>query len=425
MPAAARILVLVIVAVSVAHLGLELAFSHGLIVLPGTDKVFVESALLVLLIFPVMYLLVHRPLSLEINEHERVERELRESEEKYRFLIQRIPDATWTADREGRAVFISANVREIEGYTPEEIYKSGADGWLTRVHPDDIQRVTEAYGMLFRGRGVFDVEYRLLRKDGDWIWVHDRATATYEKDGVAYTDGVVSDISERKRLEQFREGYVYTVSHDLRNPLAAIQGLAQFLVGKLEKAGLKGSEMQSAQSIILSAEHMNVIIQDLLDSARLETGQMQLDKQPVDLKRLICELLQRLAQSIGDRPVTINVPEDLPQVTADPNQTERILTNLLANALKYSPPATEVSLGAERIDHEIRVSVADQGCGIAPENLPHIFDRFFRVKAAGTTEGLGLGLDIAKGLVEAHGGRIWARSELGKGSTFYFTLPLA
>jgi two-component system phosphate regulon sensor histidine kinase PhoR len=110
---------------------------------------------------------------------------------------------------------------------------------------------------------------------------------------------------------------------------------------------------------------------------------------------------------------------------ADPSRLERILTNLISNALKYSPPEAEVVVRAERVDSCLQVSVVDRGIGIAPEDLPHLFERFYRTRGSRKAEGLGLGLYITRMLVEAHGGRIWAESELGKGSTFSFTLPLA
>ncbi len=128
-------------------------------------------------------------------------RSLRESEEKYRSLIKNIPDITWTTDQKGNTVFISPNVERVYGYTSEEIYEAGDRLWLGRIHPDDVERVKKNYELFFTGGKTFDVEYRIQRKDGEWIWLHDRAVATYEKDGVLYADGVFSDITERKRIE--------------------------------------------------------------------------------------------------------------------------------------------------------------------------------------------------------------------------------
>jgi PAS domain S-box-containing protein len=129
-------------------------------------------------------------------------RELRESEEKYRSLVENIPDVAWTTDRDGRTVFVSPNVVNVSGRTPEEIYAAGGTLWLERMHPDDKERVKEAYEALFARNQPYDIEYRIQRKDGGWIWLHDRSVATYEKDGRRYADGLLSDITERKRMEQ-------------------------------------------------------------------------------------------------------------------------------------------------------------------------------------------------------------------------------
>ena len=256
---------------------------------------------------------------------------------------------------------------------------------------------------------------------GRWFLCIDRAIAW--DDGRLVRMEVAVDITDRKRADQFREQYVYAISHDLRNPLGAVQGLAQFLVRKLEKAGLNGSEAQSAKGIITSAERMNSIIQDLLDSMHLEAGQFVLEKQPVDLRSCISDLLERSVNMTGDRRVNLDIPEDLPPVLADPGRLERILTNLLTNALKYSPPETEVAVRAVNAGEEVTVSVTDLGSGIGPEDLPHIFDRFYRSERTRKLEGVGLGLHITKMLVEAHSGRIWVDSQLDKGSTFHFSLP--
>jgi PAS domain S-box-containing protein len=132
-------------------------------------------------------------------------KELRESEEKYRSLVENIPDVAWTTDRDGRTVFVSPNVIKVSGRTPEEIYAAGGTLWLERMHPDDKERVKEAYEALFARNEPYDVEYRIQRKDGEWVWFHDRSVATYEKDGQQYADGLLSDTTGRKRAEQLVE----------------------------------------------------------------------------------------------------------------------------------------------------------------------------------------------------------------------------
>jgi len=139
---------------------------------------------------------------IEGSELNRAGEALRQSEEKYRSLVENIPDVTWTLDSEDNTTFLSHNVEKVLGFTPEEIYQADKNFWHERTHPDDRQHVKEAYNLLFTRNKMFDIEYRIRRKDGRWIWVHDRAVATYKKDGVTYADGVFSDITERKKAQE-------------------------------------------------------------------------------------------------------------------------------------------------------------------------------------------------------------------------------
>ncbi len=170
---------------------------------------------------------------------------------------------------------------------------------------------------------------------------------------------------------------------------------------------------------------MDGMIQDLVDVARAEGGQLELKREPIDLRTYLEELRARSATVIDFDRIRITVPEDLPAVLADGNRLERIITNLLSNALKYSAPGTPVLVRVHRINGEVEVAMTDAGYGIAAEELPRLFQRFYRSPETHQAEGIGLGLYITKQLVEAHGGRIWVESEPGVGSTFTFTLPVA
>ncbi|HEX2922781.1 MAG TPA: HAMP domain-containing sensor histidine kinase, partial [Chloroflexota bacterium] len=170
------------------------------------------------------------------------------------------------------------------------------------------------------------------------------------------------------------------------------------------------------------------MIQDLLDSARLEAGEMKLNLEQVELGPFIQELRDRIAAlGLGQkRKIGINCSESLPPVTADPERLERIVTNLVSNALKYSDPDTEVTIGLEPRGNEVELSVSDRGKGIPPEELPRLFEQYYRGGAGREQrDSLGLGLYIASRLVEAHNGRMWVESRVGEGSTFRFTLPVA
>ncbi len=231
---------------------------------------------------------------------------------------------------------------------------------------------------------------------------------------------------ERRRMEAEREEYIHTVSHDLRTPLAVIQGHAQLVTRTLGTAEVDARVKRSVEAIAISSRRMSVMIRDLVDAARMESSQLRLNREPLDLRAFLLEMKDRLSESMEVDRLRVEAPEVLPRVLADADRLERILLNLLTNALKYSLPATEVRILLARRDDEVVTSIVDRGAGIPPEELPQLFQRYHRTRLAQEQkEGLGLGLYITRGLVEAHGGRIWAESQLGQGSAFHFSLPIA
>ena len=235
----------------------------------------------------------------------------------------------------------------------------------------------------------------------------------------------LTDVTVRHELQQRQEDFLRIVSHDLRNPLTIIQGHIQVLASGLEQAGVNGDLRGGVEAIQRSAKRMNAMIQDLVDVTRFESGQLPLEQQSVDLCDYLQSLLSRTELLIDYARVTLEIPSDLPPVSADYNRLERIIVNLLSNALKYSTPGTPVLVRARQEAGMVRISVTDEGPGIPPEELPLLFQRYYRVKGTQKKEGIGIGLYIARLLVEAQGGRIWVESDLGKGSTFSFTLPVA
>lgn len=185
----------------------------------------------------------NRELINEIAERERAEEALREREERYRSLVNNIPDVVWSSNSRGETPYISPAVEKVYGYTPKEIAEGGESLWFGRIHPDDIDGVKKAYEALITTAEKFDIEYRIRRKDGEWIWLHDRALTVYEKNNVFYVDGIFADVTERKQMEAERErllketdrinkelnDFAYIVSHDLKAPLRGITQLAQWI----------------------------------------------------------------------------------------------------------------------------------------------------------------------------------------------------
>lgn len=228
-----------------------------------------------------------------------------------------------------------------------------------------------------------------------------------------------------EQVEAMRRQLIGDVSHELRTPLTAIKGSMEGLMD-----GVLPATHETYQQIYQEADRLNRLVDDLQELSRVEAGAYRLDLRPLDVSALARTVAKRLGPQFEAKRLILrlDLPADLPPVLADDDRAVQVLTNLVANALQYTPSGGEVVVGAARVGNQVQVMVRDNGVGIAPEHLAHIFDRFYRVdksrsRAAGG--GSGIGLTIAKHLVEAHGGRIWAESEgMGKGSLFAFTLPV-
>ena len=278
-----------------------------------------------------------------------------------------------------------------------------------------------------RGETVRGMVLVLHPPTGRTVWISASAAPIHTPDG-EFLGGVVTfaDITPLHDLQEQRDDILRAVSHDLRNPLAVVMGQAELLLRALKKAGLSGPELSSANTILTNARRMNTMIQDLVDAARSESGQLQLKREPVNLRAFALDLKERLAASLQTARIEVQIPPDLPPASADPARLERIFTNLWSNALKYGMPGAPVVVTARQEDGWVITSVADRGPGIPPEDLPRLFDRYFRAGTAREQrEGLGLGLYVTRMLVEAHGGRIWVESKVGVGSRFSFSLPVA
>jgi signal transduction histidine kinase len=232
---------------------------------------------------------------------------------------------------------------------------------------------------------------------------------------------VLQDVTRERELEAQRDDFLRMVSHDLRSPLTAILLQAQLQQEAARTRG-DGRAARGLDGLATNVWRMQAMLDDLVDTVQLESGQLRLERELVELHVFLAEALGRSALDVGR--VRLEVAADLPPVTADPARLERVVVNLLSNALKYSPPEAEVVLHAERDGDEVRVHVRDRGPGLAPAEQARVFERFYRARTD-VKDGLGLGLYIARLLVEAHGGRIWVESEVGAGCTFGFTLPLA
>jgi signal transduction histidine kinase len=223
-------------------------------------------------------------------------------------------------------------------------------------------------------------------------------------------------------IQEQREDLLRALAHDVRSPLGVITMNAAMLAR--DSAG-SDAVRRRARAIEKGAASVLGMLNDLVDTARLESGHFPLDRRPVDLARFAVELKAHLDGTLPLDRLEVAIPDGLPAAHVDPQRFERILVNLLSNAVKYSPPPSPIVLGAAVRERDLVVSVADSGPGISQQDLPRIFQKYFRAKGAQKRDGLGIGLYSTRLLVQAHGGRIWVESTPGKGTTFYVALPLA
>jgi two-component system phosphate regulon sensor histidine kinase PhoR len=235
---------------------------------------------------------------------------------------------------------------------------------------------------------------------------------------------LVQDLTRLRRLETVRRDFISNLSHELRTPLASLKALTETLQdGALDDPP---AARQFIGQIQVEADALTQMVTELLELSRIESGRLSLDLQPVapfDLLDSACKRMQ-LQSERARLTLHVECPNDLPRVRIDSQRLEQVLVNLIHNAVKFTRAGGKVVLGAEAGPGEVRFAVRDTGIGIPAEDVPRIFERFYRVDKSRSGTGTGLGLSIAKHIVEAHQGRIWAESIEGQGSTFYFTIPL-
>jgi signal transduction histidine kinase len=237
---------------------------------------------------------------------------------------------------------------------------------------------------------------------------------------------VLGDVTNLRRLDEMKSGLLSVVSHELKTPLTSMR-MAMHLLLEERIGTLNPKQAELLTAARDDSDRLHKIIGELLDMGRLESGRVEMELQPHSAQELISEALRPQEAAYHDHGVKteVEIPEDLPRVLADPARIDHVFSNLLDNALKFTPPGGQVRLSAEMDDGMVRFAVEDSGPGISPEHLSRVFDRFYRVTGPGQPGGAGLGLAIAKEIVQAHGGQIEVTSQVGKGSRFSFTLKKA
>ena len=352
-------------------------------------------------------------------------------------LLAIAADAVIAVDDEQRIIFFNEGAERIFGWTAAEV---GGE-YLEVLLPE---RFRAAHRGHVHGFGAAHGRARLmgerqqisgLRKSGE-EFPAEAAIERIDLDGRNIYAAVLRDISARQRAEDLlhqaikaRDDMMGIVSHDLRNPANAVKMLARSITEGDAGRSLPDDVRERVGVIHQAAEQMDALIQDLLDITRLEAGRLAVSRREVEIRALILRSVEGLRPLAEAGGVTLgaSLPAELPTLPVDPDRVTQLLSNVIGNAVKFSPAGGAVTVTARADDDAVEVAVSDTGEGIPAAQLPRVFDRFYQgsLSSRATRHGAGLGLPIARGIVEAHGGRIWIESAAGSGTTVRFTLPQA
>jgi len=369
----------------------------------------------------------------DISERKRVEEALRLSEAKFAGMVSIAADAIISVDPDQRITIFNRGAEDIFGYDRSEMI--GAQ--LERLIPQRFREphrehfIRFAAGKAAARRMALHQPVFGLRKNGE-EFPAEASIAKVDVGDAAFFFVVLRDITDRNRAEvalqravTARDDVLRVVAHDLRNPLSTI--LLQ--TSAMERLGPEPERRDPQARVVIAraAARMNRLIQDLLDVALAEAGQLTVEPTRVSAEQLARDAFEtQVSLAAGANiELELDVAQDLGEISGDRNRLLQVFENLIGNAIRYTKRGGRITLRARSVDGDVEFSVADTGTGIPPEALPHVFDRFWQATAEDRRSGAGLGLSITKGIVEAHGGHIRVESQIGRGSTFIFTIPKA
>jgi PAS domain S-box-containing protein len=368
----------------------------------------------------------------DITERKQSERDLRDLSNALESAVEGISQL----DLQGRYLMVNPAYARMVGYQPQEMIGMT---WPLTVHVDDHERMKMAYQQMLE-QGKIEVEARGVRKDGSLFDKQLVMVSAYDQQQ-QFTGHYcfMKDISDRREVERLKDEFISIVSHELRTPLTSVSGALDLLA-----SGILRTEPDEAQRMLTIAakntDRLVRMINDILDIERIESGKVTMTKQNCEVTELITQAVEEL-QELADRAgVTLTVSACQTHLWVDPDRILQVLTNLIGNAIKFSAPGSSIWITTERQrsiiqqgataattqdNVELQFQIRDQGRGIPADKLESIFGRFQQVDASDSRQrgGTGLGLAICRTIIQQHGGRIWADSELGVGSSFFFTLP--
>ena len=359
---------------------------------------------------------------IDITEQVVARRKVEESEARFRLLANSMPQFVWSTDYKGNANYFNQAFFDYSGFTTEQI-KNGE--WLDVVHPDERKESIKKWKECVDTGEDFIFEQRYRRYDGTYRWQLTRAVPLRSEDGkVKQWIGTSTDIQDIKEQEEQKDFFISVASHELKTPLTSLKGYVQILQSMYEK-NEDAVLVNSLNRMDKQIEKLTSLISDLLDVSKIKTGSLTFHKEEFEMNSLIKELVEEIQMIHPEHKIFFENDAKF-FVYADKDRIGQVLINLITNAIKYSPQKGGILVKSTTDQNNLMVSVKDEGIGIDKDYQEKIFERFYRVegKSEKTFPGFGIGLFIASEIIKRHGGNIGVSSNRGKGSRFYFSLPL-
>jgi two-component system, chemotaxis family, CheB/CheR fusion protein len=352
---------------------------------------------------------------------ERKEAEKLKSIENLKIILDSIPQITYSASAEGKFAYFNNYFLEYSGMS---LAKALKNGWLPILNPDQINGVTKAWDHSIRTLDNLNIEFQLKRKrDGMYRWHVCRSSAIIADDGTVNSwVGSVTDIEDQKSKEKAKDEFISIASHELKTPLSTAKAFIQLVEFGMRKKN--NSDLIFATKASASIGKLEDLIKELLDVSKIQHGKLGLRISTFNFNEMLTSAIESVQIISEDHDIILSGKVE-PQVSGDRDRLQQVVINLLTNAVKYSLGSGQVFVDVSLKNKTITVAIKDTGIGINKKHLNKVFDRYYREEGRNIQfQGLGIGLSISKEIILRHNGKIWAESELGKGSTFYFTLSI-